>query len=76
MADQMQIVMRQQEEAHELHVAYDLHERLEMQWNTTKGRIAGHGLLRNFKEKEMDLTCNNTWERFNDESEWKKSESE
>ena len=72
MADQMQIVMRQQQEAHEFHLSYDAYDRLEMQWNATLGRdhhdlLCIGSQLRNFKEKEMNLTCNNTWERFNDE---------
>ena len=76
MADQMQIVMRQQQEAHEFHLSYDAYDRLEMQWNTTQlvvlGKPLGRDLLctsselRIFKNA-MDLTCNNMWERFNDE---------
>ena len=44
MADQMQIVMRQQQEAHEFHLSYDAYDRLETQWNATVGRY-DHDLL-------------------------------
>ena len=68
MADHMQIVIKQQEEAHELHVAYDFQRRLEMFCsNDQDGNLPEYCSKLQTIREEMDLKCEWMWKRFNDE---------